>query len=74
MDKFIVAIQEWVESEDEKTGWLGQGWVSESSNEPIDDDSYNINKILESDKFGNPIKAEFMLKPLHNGIYSENFS
>ena len=50
----IILTQEWIESEDSKTGWIGLGW-----NEPKD---YEINEVLEYDKFYNPVLASFSRK------------
>jgi len=48
----IVLTQDWVEDTHEKTGWCGSGW-----DEP---DGYELEEVIEQDKFYNPVKAIFV--------------
>lgn len=47
----IVLTQDWYEDDEEKNGWFGYGW-----NEPK---GYELEEIIEFDKFSNPTKAIF---------------
>ena len=48
----ITLTQTWVEDEEDKNGWLGSGW-----NEP---DGYEIEDVIEQDKYGNDTEAIFI--------------
>ncbi len=46
--------QDWYETELSKTGWSSHDWVFKDTR-TIMDSSWNVVKILDSDKFGNPL-------------------
>jgi hypothetical protein len=48
----IILTQEWYEDSEERTGWVSSGW-----DEP---DGYVLERVLDSDKYGHPIKAVFV--------------
>jgi hypothetical protein len=56
--KRIVAIQEWYEEFESKTGWASYGWTRRDGT-PLHPELYDmeVEEILDSDKYGNPIKA-----------------
>jgi hypothetical protein len=53
----ITAFQEWVESDQDKTGWEGRGWTLANGSEIPK--GYTIEVILDRDKYGNPLVALF---------------
>jgi hypothetical protein len=46
--------QDWYETELSKTGWASHDWIFKDTR-AIMDNSWNVVKILDSDKFGNPL-------------------
>lgn len=51
-----IVQQEWYETEDSKNGWDGHGWEFKDDEQLMPDD-WKIKKIIDSDKFHNPILA-----------------
>lgn len=59
-----VAIQEWSEDLDEKTGWHGHGWFFKDTDEYVDDE-WELKEVTDTDKFYNPIEAIFTSEKHH---------
>lgn len=57
-DLHITLIQKWEEDEHDKTGWSTWGWEDEKGN-LFDKAGYEIEKVLEEDKYGHITKAVF---------------
>jgi hypothetical protein len=49
--------QEWIEDENEKTGWSGLGWQFKDDDEFMEERKWTIIEHLDSDKYYNPILA-----------------
>ena len=54
----IILVQQWEEDSESLTGWSSWGWFYENGN-IFDEVGYEIDEVLESDKFGNILKARF---------------
>ena len=54
----IILIQQWEEDPDDKTGWSTWGWEYENGN-LFDEIGYELEKVLEEDKYGHIRKALF---------------
>lgn len=54
----IYATQEWTETVENKSGWESNGWIFP---EGLNEQDYEIEYVVEQDKFYNPTKATFKL-------------
>lgn len=50
-----VVVQEWYETEFTKNGWDSNDWIFMDSRESVIGSGYDVVKILDSDKWHNPI-------------------
>lgn len=56
--ELVYATQEWSESDTSKTGWEGSGWILPQG---FSQANYELEYIVDQDKFYNPTKAIFKL-------------
>lgn len=54
----IILVQQWEEDPDDKTGWSTWGWEYENGN-LFDEVGYELEEVLEEDKYGHITKARF---------------
>ena len=54
----IVLFQNWEEDHNEKTGWSTWGWEYESGH-MFEEVGYELEEVLERDKYGNATRALF---------------
>ena len=54
----IILFQQWEEDPDDKTGWSTWGWEYENGN-LFDEVGYELEEVLEEDKYGHITKACF---------------
>lgn len=54
----IILFQQWEEDPDKKTGWSTWGWEYENGN-LFDEVGYELEEVLEEDKYGHITKARF---------------
>lgn len=54
----IILFQQWEEDSDNKTGWSTWGWEYENGN-LFDEVGYELEEVLEEDKYGHITKARF---------------
>ena len=54
----IILFQQWEEDPDDKTGWSTWGWEYENGN-LFDEVGYELEEVLEEDKYGHITKARF---------------
>lgn len=62
--KLVIATKEWIETTDNKNGFIDSDWNCEGVN--LDD--YELIYILEQYKFYNPTKALFKKNKYHNPV------